>query len=360
MRILHVTDTYAPTVGGIEVLVRTLAENQATIGHDVTVLTRTGDPQSPQPPSADIHVCRDARGLASLVADADVVHGHVSAFSPLALRAVEIAARDAVPSMATVHSVWGGAWPLFWGAAALRGWAELPIQWAAVSEVAAGPVRRALGRDDVLVVPNAVDTDFWAPSGTPRHTDVVTLVAVMRMVSRKRPLPLVDVLDRMRSLVPEHRTVEVVLVGDGPLLRTVRRRLDHRGMSDWVRTPGDLTHLQLREVYRRADVFIAPATHESFGLGALEARAAGLAVVARSGTGISEFVTPGVEGLFAGSDAILAEHLARFCVDETLRRRIVAHNRANGPTLDWPTVRELTASAYRRAGAPDTEAVPVA
>jgi glycosyltransferase involved in cell wall biosynthesis len=186
MRILHVTDTYAPTVGGIEVLVRTLAGGQAALGHDVTVLTRTPDRRLGTSPAATFEVCREPRALASLAASADVVHGHVSAMSPLALHALEVGARGAVPAMATVHSVWGSAWPLFRAAATLRGWSDLPIQWAAVSEVAAGPVRRALAGHDVLVVPNAVDTGFWAPEGTPRHTDVVTLVAAMRMASRKR------------------------------------------------------------------------------------------------------------------------------------------------------------------------------
>ena len=360
MRILHVTDTYAPTVGGIEVLVRTLAGGQAALGHDVTVLTRTPDRRLGTSPAATFEVCREPRALASLAASADVVHGHVSAMSPLALHALEVGARGGVPAMATVHSVWGSAWPLFRAAATLRGWSDLPIQWAAVSEVAAGPVRRALAGHDVLVVPNAVDTGFWAPEGTPRHTDVVTLVAAMRMASRKRPLALVDALERVRSLVPERRTVEVVLVGDGPLLGTVRDRLDRRGMSSWVRTPGDADHVQLRELYRRADVFISPATQESFGLAALEARAAGLAVVARSSTGTAGFVTSGVEGLLADTDATLVEQLARLCVDDALRRRIVAHNRAHPPALDWPTVLELTADAYRHAGARDTQAARAA
>lgn len=351
MRILHVTDTYAPTVGGIEVLVRTLANNQAQTGHEVTILTRTPDRQFVTPPSADTQVCRDPRALASLVARADVVHGHVSALSPLALRAVEIAARSTVPTVATVHSVWGAAWPLFRGAAVLRGWADLPIQWAAVSEVAAGPVRRALGCPEVLVVPNAVDTGYWAPTGTGRHTDVVTLVAVMRMAGRKRPLELVSALHRMRGLVPEHVAVEAVLVGDGPLMGRVQRTIDRLGLAGWVRTPGDITHDQLRDLYRRTDVFIAPATQESFGLAALEARAAGLAVVARSGTGIRDFVTHDVDGFLADSDAEMAEQLARLCADEATRRRIVSHNHRTRPTLDWSTVRELNNAAYARAGA---------
>ena len=39
MRILHVTDTYLPVVGGIEVLVHDLAQHQRLDGHHVEVLT---------------------------------------------------------------------------------------------------------------------------------------------------------------------------------------------------------------------------------------------------------------------------------------------------------------------------------
>lgn len=355
MRILHVTDTYGPTVGGIEILVRTLAESQVAAGHDVTVLTRTPGPSDN---GAPVDVCREPSAFPSLLAGTDVVHGHVSAYSPLALRSVETAAKSAVPAMATVHSIWGSAWPLFRGAAAVRGWTELPIQWAAVSDVAAGPVRRALPGRQVLIVPNAVETAYWAPPGPPAHTDHVTIVSVLRMSHRKRPLELLAALRRMRSLVPAGITVEVVIVGDGPLLGRVRRRIDRLGMAGWVHTPGDLAHPQLRALYRRAQVYVAPATLESFGLAALEARAAGLAVVARDGTGVTEFVAHGLDGLLADSDRELAEQLAQLCRDEPMRRRMVQHNHLVAPLHDWSHVRELNTAAYRQAGAAEVLPAP--
>ena len=347
------TDTYGPTVGGIEVLVRTLAESQAATGARVTVLTST-----PGPPGSDglVDVYRDPGLLGSLAARADVVHGHVSAYSPLALRAVEAGAAGGVPSVATVHSVWGSAWPLFRGAAAVRGWTSLPIQWAAVSDVAARSVRRALPGQGVLVVPNGVDTSYWAPLDPPRRRDHVTIVSVMRMSRRKRPLELVDALRRMHARLPQGIRVDVVLVGDGPLLEPLRRKVGRLGMNRWVNTPGDLTHHQLRDLSRRAEVFVAPATLESFGLAALEARAAGLAIVAREGTGVTEFVTHGVDGLLAGSDDELADHLAVLCSDAVTRNRIVGHNHLVPARLDWSHVRELNAAAYAiaraRAAAP--------
>ena len=43
MRILHITRRYAPMRGGIERYVQSVAEGQAAIGHDVTVLTLDRD-----------------------------------------------------------------------------------------------------------------------------------------------------------------------------------------------------------------------------------------------------------------------------------------------------------------------------
>ncbi len=350
MRILHATDTYGPTLGGIEVLVRTLAESQAAAGHQVTVLTRTA---APYEAPGMVEVCRDPGAMRTLVAGADVVHGHVSAYSPLALRAVEAGAKAGIPSVATVHSVWGSAWPLFRGAAAVRGWTDLPIQWTAVSDVAAGPVRRAIAGREVVVVPNAVDTSFWAPTHPPRLTGPVTIVSVMRMSHRKKPLELVAALQRMRARVPEHIPVTAVLAGDGPLLDRVRRKIHRLGLAEWVHTPGDLSHAQLRDLYRRAEIYVAPARLESFGLAALEARAAGLAIVAREDTGVTEFVAHGLDGLLAGDPEELADHLAHLCTDEAMRHTMVQRNHLVPPLQDWSHVLERNTAAYLMAGAAD-------
>ena len=46
MRIVHISDCYAPRLGGIETQVRALAMRQAEQGHEVHVLTATPSPPS--------------------------------------------------------------------------------------------------------------------------------------------------------------------------------------------------------------------------------------------------------------------------------------------------------------------------
>src|SRR6185312_7852985 len=92
------------------------------------------------------------------------------------------------------------------------------------------------------------------------------------------------------------------ILGEGPAERAMRRVVRRSGMGDWVDLPGRVTPAELRARYSNADLYVAPARLESFGIAALEARAAGLPVVARSDGGVQEFVRDGVEGLLAADD----------------------------------------------------------
>jgi glycosyltransferase involved in cell wall biosynthesis len=118
----------------------------------------------------------------------------------------------------------------------------------------------------------------------------------------------------------------------------------------WVELPGRLGAAALRDLYARADVYAAPAVLEAFGIATLEARTAGLPVVARAGTGVEEFVTDSREGLLAASDHEFAAALRRLVTDPGLRARIAAHNRNVPPAVGWDEVVARSVAAYERAG----------
>jgi glycosyltransferase involved in cell wall biosynthesis len=74
--------------------------------------------------------------------------------------------------------------------------------------------------------------------------------------------------------------------------------------------------------------------------------------VAPRGTGVEDFVTPGVDGLLEPSDVAVARGLARLAADDGERERMRAHLRATVPRQDWPAVVRATVVESRRAGAP--------
>ena len=101
--------------------------------------------------------------------------------------------------------------------------------------------------------------------------------------------------------------------------------------------------------YVDADVFLAPAELEAFGIAALEARTAGLAVVARRGTGIEEFVEDGVDGLLVADDAEMTEAVVQLAEDSRLLDAMLTHNRAVRPRFGWDDVLRAADAEYARA-----------
>jgi glycosyltransferase involved in cell wall biosynthesis len=170
----------------------------------------------------------------------------------------------------------------------------------------------------------------------------------MRLAPRKRPLPLLEALREVRVGLPAQVRLQAVVAGEGPQRRAMERYRARHDLS-WVELPGRLDGRQLRDLYARADVYAAPAVLEAFGIAALEARTAGLPVVARAGTGVEEFVTDGVEGLLAPSDGTFAAALHRLVADPGLRVRIAAHNRRVPPGVGWDEVVRRSLEAYERA-----------
>lgn len=360
MRILHVTDCYLPRLGGIEMHVSDLAARQTAAGHQVSVLTRTPPDTAYRDDASPIRVERLDCGPLALGAGRDILryverehvdllHAHLSVASPLASTALRGA--HAYPSVATVHSVVPDSPDLLRAAAA---WAGLPtesVTFTAVSEVAATPWRRAFGdRMPVLVLPNGIDPGAWAaPHVTAADADFV-VVSVGRFARRKRPLALIPMLAALRRGLPQTR-IRAVLVGDGPQLPKLRREVSRWGLDEVVELPGRLTRAQIKQVLQRADAYLAPAVLESFGIAALEARCAGVPVVAMAQGGAGEFIDDGREGFLVSGDAEMTEAMTRLARDPALRRHMREHNATTRPPVSWPEVLTLHDHVYALATA---------
>ena len=141
------------------------------------------------------------------------------------------------------------------------------------------------------------------------------------------------------------------LFGEGPERGKLERFIQQRELGDWVTLPGRVDRDELRSHYWDSDLYLTPARLEAFGIAALEARTAGLPVLARRDTGVGDFVVDGVNGVLGADDDALAAALARLVADTALRRRIAHENATVPPPQTWSAVVALAESEYRRAGA---------
>ncbi|MEO8518271.1 MAG: glycosyltransferase [Dermatophilaceae bacterium] len=373
MKIALLSDCYLPRLGGIEVQVHDLAERLVARGHEVVVFTATPGHHGERGGFIDevdgVLVHRLAlrlpfelpvnplapRLLSRRLAEGgfDVAHVHMGVVSPFAVDCARVTTRLGLPTAMTWHCMLGSLEPVFRIAGHVRTWAARGVAMSAVSAVAAEPLQRIVGPSGVVnVLPNGIDVDRWAqPAGAPTRDSggAVRLVSAMRLAARKRPMPLLRTMARVRALVPSDIEMSLEILGEGPDRGRLERFVAKHEMGEWVHLPGRVTRDELRGRYAESDIYIAPAPLESFGIAALEARTVGLPVVGRWGSGLQEFVIDGVNGYLASDDEAMVGALARLVTDAALRGSMTAYNLGTPPEQSWNRVLDLAEDEYRRA-----------
>jgi glycosyltransferase involved in cell wall biosynthesis len=374
VKVALLSDCYLPRLGGIEVQVHDLAAQLRARGHDVEVFTATpgthgerhgfveevdGIPvhrmalrlpwELPVNPLAPPEVRRRLRE-----GRFDVAHVHMGVVSPFATDMADAALAVGLPTAITWHCLVERSRPLFRLTGHARRWHRRGAALSAVSRVTAESVRGIVGGDPaVAVLPNGIDVSLWEPP-RPHVTppgEPVRVVAAMRFAARKRPVAVLEVARTAREIVPADVPFTLDLMGEGPERRRLERYAAAHGMGSWVRLPGRVSRDELRRRYWESDLYLTPARLEAFGIAALEARTAGLPVLARTGTGVADFVEDGVHGVLAPDDDALGEALAQLVLDGRRRADMACHSATTPPAQSWSAVLDLVEAEYERAGA---------
>ena len=363
LRIALASDWYLPRLGGIELHLRDLAQALRHCGHEVHVVTATrGDDDG----DTAVHRLDVARLPGSGVAASplllrrlrsvlsagrfDVVHAHASVVSPVAYGALVAAHTLGIPAVVTFHSVLHASARALRAADALVHWSRWPLLATAVSSRVAAQLRGAMPELPVELLPNGVDADAWRCDGGARaDARVIRVVSAMRLHRKKRPASLLQAIAAARDLAPD-ADVRLTIFGDGPERNALERLRDRLGLDGAVTLAGAQPREALRAAYASAHLFVLPTEREAFGIAALEARCAGLPVVAMRASGVGDFLEHGRDALLADDDAELAAHIARLASSRTLRERLTPR-RVDGHAFDWPSVSARHASCYERVAA---------
>ncbi|MHB8510943.1 MAG: glycosyltransferase [Actinomycetota bacterium] len=154
------------------------------------------------------------------------------------------------------------------------------------SEKTAADVRRLFGASNVRVMPLGVDSKRFTPPTEKEREDARArlgaksddfIAVIVGAAEPRKGVP--QAIEALASL--EHKT-RLVLVGDprdGKLVRSAKRRGVKLDVRPWPADP--------LPAYRAADVLLAPAVYEPFGLCVLEAMACGVPVVVSSNSGVA-------------------------------------------------------------------------
>jgi glycosyltransferase involved in cell wall biosynthesis len=330
VRIVQVAPFFYPHAGGVESHVRSLCEEFARRGHDVTVVTSRFRPELPAEQTMDgYRIVRSkplgvafntpvdiGTGLHVRRLEADVVHLHyppplTSFFAAWALTGQK------VPICLTYHC------DLFLAGlpgrllAGLYERSFLPATLARVDRIVVhtrsyGTTSAVLRGRELEIIPAVVDLERFRPgldASGPRERLRLggrrVVVFTGRLVTHKG----VDVLlQALRELALD---VHLVVVGRGPRLGDLQRLARRLGVVDRTHFCSSVSDEELPAYLALADVFAFPSQNrlEGFGLAVAEAMACGLPVVTSDMPGVREVIDDGVHGLLV--EPLLADDVAR-------------------------------------------------
>lgn len=135
----------------------------------------------------------------------------------------------------------------------------------------------------------------------------------------------VDVLIRAIAKLRDHgRCVRVVVAGEGPMRAALESLINELAVRDLVELRGQQSRQSVEQLLSDCTAFVLASRFESFGIAAVEAMAAGKAVIATRVDGILEIIDDGANGLLAepGDVDTLALAISRLLDDATLRDRL--------------------------------------
>lgn len=145
---------------------------------------------------------------------------------------------------------------------------------------------------------------------------------ILMHASNFRKIKRVQDVIKIFHNVNKEKPSKLLLVGDGPERPMAEELARELGICDEVRFVGKQQDME--EIFAVTDLFLLPSEYESFGLAALEAMAAGAAVVSTNAGGLPEVIEQGVCGYMADVGDVAAmsnyaldilkddERLARF------------------------------------------------
>jgi glycosyltransferase involved in cell wall biosynthesis len=369
-RILFLTESFYPVLGGGEQHIRELGRRLVDAGCEVTVVTRQGAPDWPDIEVLDgIRVRRVApqgagrkgKYLMLLPAMWGLVKER-SRYDVLVVRGTRVLGlpgvlmarllRKSIVLQAEVNGEFSGE-IYTWGTRAARGIVDRMLRvltrfrnlwlldadaFVAMSHqiqgecLAAGVPRHKLER-----IPHGVDTQRFRPADTHERRALrerlglpiagELIVYAGRLLRGKG---LDNLLEAFAAVRPEFPTAGVVFVGSGDgqsLSIEAELRAQAAGFHGAVIFTGRVDDVASH--LRAADIAVLPSVFEALGLGVVEAAACGVPAIGSRTGGIVDVIVDGETGLLSepGGAASLAAALRLLLADPALRARLGARAR---------------------------------
>ncbi len=189
------------------------------------------------------------------------------------------------------------------------------------------------GTTPIKIIPMGVDLDVFNGQGHDQNIKKkynITgplLLAVGRFAEKKGFKYLIEA---MPLILGKHPETKLLIIGFGPLEKSLKRLVENLNISDSVIFPGKMPPVELSNYFAVSDIFVGPSIvddsgdTEGLGIVFLEALASNTAVIASQVGGITDFIVDYETGLLVNQKDPydLAQKIMKLITDKKLRREI--------------------------------------
>ena len=362
LKIALTCDWFLPQIGGIELHLRDLAHHFIKEGHQAHIITPFPGPRyhegipihricSPRIPKIKIRLNPlMLRSLERVLKKGkfDILHAHSGVVSPFAYGSLYIAQKLKIPHVITNHSLLENSAKVFRWLNLLSRWHRWPVELSSVSSIAAeGMYKASGGKKDVKILHNGINPEEWQLTPLP-HSEI-RITSVMRITRKKRPLSFIKSIPKILSKIKTSKPVKFCLIGSGSQIKKVKQEICKLGIGKYVELQGYLSRAEIKKVFQKTDLFASPTLKESFGIAVLEARCAGLPIVAMNYGGVRDFIQSGKEGFLAKNDREYIDYIVELIHNEKLRKKMSERARENTDEFSWKKIIQNHLTVYQKA-----------
>lgn len=220
---------------------------------------------------------------------------------------------------------------------------------AALVACSEGLRQRALAFEPSLpirVIPNGVDVTLYHPSAATHCASngrPLKLLTVGRLAAAKRPQVL---LEAVRRLQDDGHSIQLSIVGDGPLAAQLKREVRQLRIENTVSFSGWVPSEKMPAVYRDHDLYISASAQEGMSNAMLEAMASGLPIVTTRCEGVDELVNGNGVVVDPAAGIHLAHSIAELHEERSRMEAMSRASRGRAEKFTWDAVAEQYLRLY--------------
>lgn len=151
-------------------------------------------------------------------------------------------------------------------------------------------------------------------------------------------------LEAFEEFAEKHQDVNLVVAGDGPVLKDIPAWLEQHNLKDRVVLTGFVSASRKRALLKNATALLQTSYKEGWGLTVVEAAKLGTTTIACDVPGLRDSVRNGETGLLfpVGDKDACAFEMDRVYCDDDLRTRLEEDAKSYADEFRWDTAAELT------------------